>query len=90
MFQDFWLIEILTAKAKHSVRPRTIILPGDGRCQFDQFWRREPLLQPLTQFGNYFRRRRSNGVRQFQHQFFVSREKIAFRIPVQIADLLVT
>jgi hypothetical protein len=86
----FWLVKSFAPKAKHPIRPCPIILPRNGSRKFHQLRRGEPLLQPFTQFWCHFRRRRRDRVRHFQDQFFVGRKKIAFRIPVQVADLLVT
>ena len=47
-------------------------------------------MQPLTQLRSHPRRRRRDGVCHFQHQLFVGGEKIAFRVPVQVAYLIVT
>jgi hypothetical protein len=85
----FVLVKTLAPKAKHSVRSCPIILPGDGRSQFHQLRRGEPLLEPLAQFWSHLRRRCRDRVRQFQHKFFIRREEVAFRVPVQVADLIV-
>src|SRR5215831_13332104 len=85
----FWLVKAFTAKSKHTVGPRSVVLPGDGRSQFHQLWRGEALLQPLPQFGRYLGGRSGNGVRQLQHQLFIGRKEIAFRVPVEVAELII-
>jgi hypothetical protein len=85
----FRLVKPFAAKSKHSIGSCPVILPGDCRSQFHQLRRREPLLQSLPQFGSHLGGRSRNGVCQFQDQLFIGRKEIAFRIPVQIADLVV-
>jgi hypothetical protein len=83
------LVEPFAPKPKHAIRSCPIILPRDCRGQFNQLWRGEALLQPLAQFRSHIRRCRRNRVRHFQHKLFVGRKQVAFRIPVQVADLIV-
>jgi hypothetical protein len=85
----FWLIEILAAKSEYSVRARAIILPGYGCSQFHQLRSGKPLLQSPTQLLCNFRRRGRQGVRQFQYELFIGREKVAVSVPVEVADLFV-
>jgi hypothetical protein len=85
----FWLIEIFAAKAEHPVGARAIVFPRNGRCQFHQLRGRKPLLQSPTQLLCNFRRRGRQGVRQFKDQLFLGREKVTFRVPVEVANLIV-
>src|SRR5215472_579884 len=82
-------IEAFAAEAKHAIRSCPVVLPRDSGGQFDQLRGGKPLLQPLAQLRRDARRRDREGVRQFEHQLLVAVEQIAFRVPVQVADLLV-
>jgi len=82
-------IEAFAAEAKHAVGSRPVVLPGDSSSQFDQLRSGKPLLQPLAELRRDSRRRNRECVSQFEHQLLVAVEQIAFRIPVQVADLIV-
>jgi hypothetical protein len=84
------LVKALAAKTKHAVGSRPVIFPGDSCGQFDQLRRGKPLLQALPQVRRYFCRRSGNCISQFQYQLFLGTKQIAFGIPVQVLDLLVT
>jgi hypothetical protein len=85
----FWLIEIFAAKTEHPVGACPIVFPRNGCSQFHQLRSGKPLLQSPTQLLCNFRRRGRQGVRQFQDQLFLGREKVTLSVPVEVADLIV-
>src|SRR5690348_9583701 len=83
------LIKPLALKPKYPVRSRPIIFPGNGRCQFHQLRGGKALLQARAQLWSHARRSGSDGVRQFQHQFFIGVEEVALVVVVEVAKLIV-
>jgi hypothetical protein len=89
-FFRFTLVEPRAFKPKHLIRARPIIFPRNRRAEFDQLRRGKPLAEAGPQLVGHLRRRGGDSVGQFQHQLLVGIKQIAFAVPVQIADLLVT